>query len=87
MNVSIFLPVWKQGDDLSNCIKDDHPSEAFRRLAERYEVTSYICRDIAKTIEAEDCCVDGDTHCIFIDGLSEDKANELIEIGCADVSI
>lgn len=77
----LFLPVFKQGDDLQHHLKHnpDNPSQAFLDLAEQYEIAGEICRRVASTVvEAKHpVSVYADTHYISITAAKEDFAGLL----------
>lgn len=80
VDVIIGLPVWKQGDDLANCVEEDeHPSKAFMCLAEKYIQAADVCRKVAEIIEHEDCTLSTDTHMILVGDVSKGVADKLVE--------
>lgn len=65
---NLFLPVFKQGDDLSVHLENSkHPAEAFLALAEQYKDAAKICEIVSNSIKnINDITVDANTHYIGI---------------------
>lgn len=69
---SLFLPVFKQGDDLSHCLEanNGHPIKAFVELAEQYKTAADICQSVIFALsnleDLDNVEVSGDTHSIYI---------------------
>ena len=69
---NLFLPVWKQGDDLHGHLSatDTTPADAFLGLAGQYEEAARICRRVAGVLAEtkEEVTVFADTHMISLEG-------------------
>lgn len=63
---TLFLPVFKQGDDLSNYLNDNgsNGSQAFSELAKQYEDAAEICKKVSDCIIKNEklITVDAGTH-------------------------
>jgi hypothetical protein len=75
----LFLPVFKQGDDLAHHLEKNpqEPAKALLGLAEQYEATASICRRVAAVVAETppgSVSIMADTHLISIDGPSESFA-------------
>lgn len=68
------LPVFKQGDDLHNCMSQN-PGDlraAFELQAARYDEAARMCRRMAGVASEVPCLeVDADTHMIAVNGPAE----------------
>ena len=65
----LWLPVFKQGDDLRSHLNQNNVPEAFLGLAEQYEEAAAICRKVAGCLaeaNPKDIDVQADTHHIGI---------------------
>ena len=67
----LFLPVFKQGDDLHHYLKANpkEPAKALLGLAEQYEAAASICRRVAGVVveaPAGSVKINADTHWIGI---------------------
>jgi hypothetical protein len=88
----LHLPVYKQGDDLSEHLEQqekldggghdgDHVADAFEELAQRYEEAAAICRRIVGVArEVPGLEVDADCHYIAITG-PWDRLDSLVNAG------
>jgi len=78
---SLWLPVFKQGDDLgSHLVDGEHPSKAFMALAEQYKSAAEICETVANSIKnIKNVSVDACTHSISISTNSK-KIQSLIDL-------
>jgi hypothetical protein len=69
---TLFLPVFKQGDDLSHHQNQNNPpnqAKAFSGLAEQYISAAEICRKMSKVLETSpEIEVEADTHHIGLFG-------------------
>ena len=80
---SLFLPVFKQGDDLAGCLEanNGHPVKSLYDLSEQYKAASEICQIVAKSLSEaknlDDVEVSGDTHSITL-VMDEDVASSLV---------
>lgn len=80
---SLFLPVFKQGDDFASCVEanNGHPIKSFLDLSEQYKAAAEICQTVATTLsQAENIDnieVGGDTHSIYVI-VSEEIASSLV---------
>lgn len=78
----VHLPVFKQGDDLANCLgrNENVSHKALRDLAASYESAASQCRLLADACEAHSLLqVEGCTHHIGIHG-SESILEELVNL-------
>lgn len=84
MNYTLFLPVYKQGDDFAHCLEmnNKHPVKSFLDLAEQYKSAAEICQIVAETLSRSNNLdkigVDGCTHSIFISA-DENDVHSLIK--------
>lgn len=82
-NYSLFLPVFKQGDDFGSCVESNngHPIKSFECLSEQYKTASEICQRVASTlassINLDDIEVGGDAHYIYVNAPEEIVASLL----------
>jgi hypothetical protein len=72
----LFLPVFKQGDDLAQHLSEspEDPAKAFLGLAERYQDAAQICKRVASVVKeapAGSIEVQADTHMIKLYGSEE----------------
>jgi hypothetical protein len=81
---SLFLPVFKQGDDFASHVEanNGHPVKSFLDFAERYKSAAEICQTLANRlsnlVNIDDIEVSGDTHSIWLN-LPEEIANPLVK--------
>jgi len=78
---SVYLPVYKQGDDLASYLNSDGSNgpEAFNLLAEQYEAAAEMCRSISNKIKPHfEIVVDADCHSIMIHA-KENQVKSLLE--------
>jgi len=71
---SLFLPVFKQGDDLANSIQDTtNLEQAFKLQAEKYKSAAEICLKLSNVMKNNEqyITVDAQTHSIMITGPEE----------------
>jgi hypothetical protein len=74
---NLFLPVFKQGDDLAHHLEanNGHPVKSFLDLAEQYKSAAEICQTVATVLSradnVDDVQVDAGTHCIFVNAPEE----------------
>lgn len=80
---NLFLPVYKQGDDLASCLDDNKgdPVKGFLDLAEQYDSAAQICREVADVLAlSKTTHVQADTHFIGLE-LDPTIAEPLVEKG------
>lgn len=80
---NLFLPVYKQGDDLASCLDDNKgdPVKGFLDLAEQYNSAAQICREVADVLAlSKTTHVQADTHFIGLE-LDPIIAEPLVEKG------
>ena len=70
-NYTIWLPYYKQGDDLAHCLKDNGPQQALREHAEVLMCAAKQLTDIADLVGDTEIELDADTHHIGISGPQE----------------
>jgi hypothetical protein len=78
LHTELFLPCFKQGDDLGHHLSEARKTEteehlqaakAFNALAEQYDDCATLCRQAAKVfVEHPDLLVDADCHHIGVSG-------------------
>ena len=74
---SLFLPIFKQGDDFAGCCESNngHPVKSFLELSEQYKSAAEICERIAKTFSIssnlDEVEVGGCTHHIYVNAPEE----------------
>jgi hypothetical protein len=77
---SLYLPVFKQGDDFYTCLElnNNDPYKGFLDLAKQYESAAEICKTVANEIVKAKSTITahGDTHSITID--APEKAVKLL---------
>lgn len=78
---NLFLPVFKQGDDLSHYLETNngHPVKSFLDMAEQYKSAAEICQIVAdvlsKSENLDDVEVSADCHSIYINSEEETVAS------------
>jgi hypothetical protein len=81
---NLFLPVFKQGDDLHGCLDANQGDgvKGFLDLAETYDGAAQICREIADALKAakKNYHVHADTHYIGLE-LPDNIAEPLLTKG------
>lgn len=83
---NLFLPVYKQGDDLANHLNanNNHPVKSFLDLAEQYKSAAKICELVAgalsKSIDVSDIEIGACTHSIYL-ATDENVVSSLVKDG------
>lgn len=84
VNVDVWLPYYKQGDDLHSCLEGSTPWEAMRKHANLLECAKNTLEKIADYIEGKDVEVYADTHLIGLE-LNKEIADILVKEGLATI--
>ena len=81
----LFLPVFKQGDDLNHSLSStDSVAAGFKLQAEHYQAAAQICQKLANVAAEYKLEVNADCHHISIEG-PEDVLNQLVEEDILDI--
>ncbi len=65
---TLWLPVFKQGDDLGHHLKDNSVEDAFMAMAEQYTAAASMCKKMASIASEHKLEVYADTHFIEVSG-------------------
>lgn len=76
--VDVWLPYYKQGDDLHSCLEGNAPWEAMRKHANMLGCAQHILENISTYIEGQEVEVHADTHHIGLE-VSKELADILVK--------
>lgn len=83
--VEVWLPYFKQGDDLAHCLDvTNTPTEAMNKHAEMLRVAAEVLENVGALIYGHEVKVDADTHLIGL-SLSKDLSQTLVDAKLAHV--
>lgn len=79
--VEVWLPYFKQGDDLANCLDiTNTPTQAMNRHAKMLRDSAKVLENIGARIYGAEVKIDAETHFIGMT-LTKDLAQSLIDTG------